>query len=145
MSLHRIYLTPDGRKTPVASPKKMMVPLGPIVGGAIRLYPAGPDLGITEGIETALAVRQGTDMPVRAGVSAALVEAFEPPPGVTLVVIWADLDRSGRGAIAADRLRDRLLTKGIQVAVNLPPGPIPEGAKGLDWADVWGLKSQVLA
>lgn len=145
VSLHRIYLTPDGRKAPVASPKKMMVPLGPVVGGAIRLYPAGPDLGITEGIETALAVRQGTDMPVWAGVSAALVEAFEPPPGVTLVVIWADLDRSGRGAIAANRLRDRLLTKGIQVAVNLPPGPIPEGAKGLDWADVWGLKSQVLA
>ncbi|HYN78753.1 MAG TPA: primase-helicase zinc-binding domain-containing protein, partial [Lamprocystis sp. (in: g-proteobacteria)] len=52
VSLHRIYLTPDGRKAQVESPKKMMVPMGPVVGGAIRLYPAGTTLGITEGIET---------------------------------------------------------------------------------------------
>jgi hypothetical protein len=84
-------------------------------------------------------------MPVWAGVSAALLEALKPPTGVTLVVVWGDLDRSERGATAANRLRDRLLALGIQVAVHLPPGPIPEGTKGLDWADVWSLKLRVAA
>jgi phage/plasmid primase-like uncharacterized protein len=140
VTLHRTYLTADGAKAPVTSPKKLMPEMGTLSGGAIRLFPAGPALGIAEGIETALAVRQRTGMPVWAGVSAALVEAFVPPPGVTLVVVWADLDRSERGATAANRLRDRLLAMGIRVAVHLPPGPIPEGTKGLDWADVWSLK-----
>jgi phage/plasmid primase-like uncharacterized protein len=145
VTLHRTYLTTDGAKAPVTSPKKLMPEMGTLSGGAIRLFPAGAELGVTEGIETALAVRQRTNMPVWAGVSAALVEAFEPPPGVTLVVIWADLDRSGRGAFAANKLRARLLTMGIQVAVHLPPGPIPGGAKGLDWADVWSLKIRAAA
>ena len=117
-----------------------MTPCGPMQGGAIRLFPAGPELGITEGIETALAVRQRTAMPVWAALSASLLERCEPPAGVRLVVIWADLDRSGAGEAAANRLRDRLLTQGIQVALHLPAGPIPVGQKGLDWADLWRLR-----
>lgn len=140
VSLHRIYLTPDGRKAPVESPKKMMVPLGPVVGGAIQLYPAGATLGITEGIETALVIRQRLMMPVWAGVSAKLLERFQPPPEVRLLIIWADLDLSGTGEEAAVRLHDGLVDQGRRVAVHVPKGPIPVGAKGLDWADLWGLK-----
>jgi hypothetical protein len=140
VSLHRIYLTPEGHKAPVESPKKMMVPLGPIVGGAIRLYPMGTTLGITEGIETALVIRQRTEMPVWAGVSTTLMERFEPPAGVTLVVVWADLDVSGAGTLAAQKLLDRLVVRGIRVAVHVPKGPIRKGMKGLDWADLWSLK-----
>jgi hypothetical protein len=145
VALHRIYLTADGRKAPVASPKKLMAPSGPIQGGAIRLFPAGPEMGVTEGIETALAVRQRTEMPVWAAVSAALLERWEAPTGTRLVVIWADLDRSGTGQAAASALRDRLLAEGLQVACHLPPGPIPDGAKGLDWADLWRLQSWSVA
>jgi hypothetical protein len=54
-----------------------------------------------------------------------------------LVVVWADRDRSGAGEAAALSLRERLLQRGIPVAVHLPPGPVPTGAKGVDWADVW--------
>jgi hypothetical protein len=54
-----------------------------------------------------------------------------------LVVVWADRDRSGTGEAAALTLRERLLGRGILVAVHLPPVPIPVGAKGIDWADVW--------
>lgn len=140
VSLHRIYLTPDGRKAPVASPKKMMVPLGPVVGGAIRLYPAGPTLGITEGIETALVIRQRTGMPVWSGVSTTLLERFVPPPDVALVVVWADLDLSGAGELAAEKLLARLVATGVRVAVHVPKGPIPRGMKGVDWADLWHLK-----
>ncbi len=145
VALHRTYLTADGRKAPVESPKKLMTPCGPIQGGAIRLFPAGPEMGVTEGIETALAVRQRTEMPVWAAVSAALLERWEPPTGTRLVVIWADLDRSGTGQAAASALRDRLLAEGLQVACHLPPGPIPDGAKGLDWADLWRLQLRSVA
>jgi putative DNA primase/helicase len=145
VTLHRIYLTPDGRKAPVASPKKMMVPLGPVVGGAIRLDPAGPTLGITEGLETALVIRQRTGMPVWAGVSATLMERFEPPTGVTLVVVWADLDVSGAGERAAETLLNRLVANGVRVALHVPKGPIPSGMKGLDWADLWRLKDPAAA
>jgi hypothetical protein len=54
-----------------------------------------------------------------------------------LVVIWADRDRSGAGEAAALAVRERLLRRGITVAVHLPPGPIPAEQKGIDWADVW--------
>jgi hypothetical protein len=108
-----------------------------LVGGAIRLFPSSPVLGLAEGIETALAVHLRTGMPVWSAVSAGLLARLEPPTGTTLVVVWADRDRSGTGETAALSLRERLLRQGISVAVHMPPGPIPAGAKGIDWADVW--------
>jgi putative DNA primase/helicase len=106
VTVHRTYLAPDGRKAPVPAPKKLMgYPGHRLVGGAIRLFAPGPVLGVSEGIETALAVHRRTGMPVWSAVSANLLE--------------------------------RLLRSGIPVAVHLPPGTIPAGAKGVDWADVW--------
>ncbi len=145
VSLHRIYLDRAGHKAPVAHPKKMMPAIGTLCGGAVRLYPAGATLGITEGIETALVIRQRTAMPVWAGISATLLQRFVPPPGVELVVIWADLDRSGTGEQAALALRERLVSRGIRVALHLPKGPIPEGSKSLDWCDLWRLDLRAVA
>jgi putative DNA primase/helicase len=138
VTVHRTYLTPDGRKAPVPAPKKLMgYPGHRLVGGAIRLFTPGPVLGVAEGIETALAVHGRTGMPVWSAVSANLLERAEPPAKTSLVVVWADRDRSGAGEAAAMRLREWLLRRGIPVAVHLPPGPIPAGAKGVDWADLW--------
>jgi phage/plasmid primase-like uncharacterized protein len=138
VTLHRAYLTADGRKAPVAAPRKLMgYPGDRLVGGAIRLFPAEPVLGVAEGIETALAVHRRTTMPVWSALSAGLLARLEPPAETSLVVVWADRDRSGAGEAAALSLRERLLRRGVSVAVHLPPGPIRAGAKGLDWADVW--------
>lgn len=145
VSLHRIYLDRAGHKAPVAHPKKMMPAIGTLCGGAVRLYPAGPTLGIAEGIETALVIRQRTAMPVWAGISATLLQRFVPPPEVELVVIWADLDRSGTGEQAARALRERLVSRGIRVALHLPKGPIPAGSKSLDWCDLWRLELRAAA
>jgi hypothetical protein len=143
VTVHRTYLTSDGRKAPVAEPKKLMAyPSDRLVGGAIRLFPPTPALGVAEGIETALAVHRRTGMPVWSTVSAGLLARFEPPAGTSLVVVWADRDRSGTGEAAALTLRERLLKRGISVAVHLPPGPIPAGAKGIDWADVWSDRAE---
>jgi len=138
VTVHRTYLTPDGCKAPVPEPKKLMgYPGDRLVGGAIRLFPPAPVLGVAEGIETALAVHLRTGMPVWSAVSAGLLARFEPPADTSLVVVWADRDRSGAGAAAAMSLHERMLRRGIPVAVHLPPGPIPTGMKGVDWADVW--------
>jgi len=138
VTVHRTYLTPDGRKAPVPAPKKLMgYPGERLVGGAIRLFAPEPVLGVADGIETALAVHLKTGMPVWSAISAKLLERLELPAQTSLVVIWADRDRSGAGEATAMRLRQRLLRRGISVAVHLPPGPIPARAKGLDWADVW--------
>jgi phage/plasmid primase-like uncharacterized protein len=110
---------------------------GSVAGGAIRLFSQTRDLGLAEGIEAALAVYLWTGMPVWSAVSARMLEAVELPPGIARVVIWADRDRSKAGQSAAEKLRARLRADGIETAVELPPGPIPAGAKGVDFADLW--------
>jgi phage/plasmid primase-like uncharacterized protein len=102
VTVHRTYLTPDGRMAPVPNPKKLMgYPGNSLAGGAIRMFAPGPELGIAEGIETALAVHLRTGMPVWPAISAGLLAGLEPPAETALVVVWADRDRSGAGEAAA--------------------------------------------
>lgn len=127
VTLHRTYLQ-DGRKAPVPSPKKLM-PGKPIKGSAIRLHPAGKVLGVAEGIETALAARQLFDVPVWSCVSAAGIESFQPPAGVSRVHVFGDNDKTGTGQSASWALAKRLLSLGIDAQVTIPE------RVGMDWAD----------
>jgi len=138
-SIHRTYLRADGTgKAPVPSPRKLMAHAGPapLAGAAIRLFPAGPALGLAEGIETALAVRAITGMRVWACVSATLLRGFAVPSGVERLTVWADKDRSGAGEAAAAVLQARLGNV-LDVRVRIPAEAIPATARGIDWADVW--------
>lgn len=137
ISIHRIYLTPEGLKAQVVNPKKMMSACGVLNGSAIKLYEPTDILGVSEGIETALAVYSATGMPVWSCVSAVLMEAVDIPEHVKKVVIWTDLDRSGRGIQAAEKLKARLLLEGKEVEVCIPQGPIPAEEKGIDWLNVY--------
>ena len=131
VTVHRTYLTADGRKAPVAEPKKLMgYPGHRLVGGAIRLSAPGPVLGVAEGIETALAVHLRTGMPVWSAVSAGLLARLEPPAGTSLVVIWADRDRSGAGEAAALTLRERLLRTRDRGGGAPAAGADPGGCEG---------------
>lgn len=137
IALHRIYLTAEGKKAEVPEPKKMTSCVKPPQGSAIRLFhAAGKVLGVGEGIETMLAVHAVTRMPVWSAVSAVLLEHLIVPDYVEHVVIWSDLDRSGRGQQASDVLSKRLIAQGKTVDIQTPPQAIPEGTKGLDWLDV---------
>lgn len=136
VSLQRIYLTEDGEKAPVPKVKKMMSACADIRGSSVQLFPPEETLAVVEGIETGYAVHAITGLPVWAATVAGLLEVIELPPCVKRVVIFADLDRSMRGQIAAERLAARLEAKGIIVEVYYPEGPIPEGKKGIDWLRV---------
>ncbi len=138
ITIHRTFLTEDGRKAPVDSPKKMMpAPSNKlIVGSAIRLGSPGRVLGVTEGIETALAVLEATGTVTWALISATLMSHFVIPQGVEKLIIWSDLDRSHAGAFAAQKLAERAKTQGIQVEIREPVGPLPNDVKSIDWLDV---------
>ncbi len=120
VTLHRTYMQ-DGRKAPVTEAKKLMMSAKTVTGAAIRLSPAGVCLGITEGVETALAASQIAGVPVWSCITAHGVETFEPPEGVTSIVIFADNDVSFTGQRAAYAAAHRLQVRGLQVEVRIPP------------------------
>lgn len=141
VTLHRIYLDLDGRKAPVASPKKTMPYPSDrkLLGALVRLgYPKKEPLGLAEGIETALAVREATGQVCWAATSAAFLEAAALPSWVRRVTIWADNDLSGTGQKAALRLAERLKREGRKVKVHIPDRPAER--KSWDWADVLALQ-----
>jgi putative DNA primase/helicase len=145
VTLHRTYLTPEGFKAPVENPKKTMpYPSNrELTGAVVRLgEPLDRTLGIAEGIETSLSVREATGQVCWAATSAALLEKVLLPVGVRQVVIWADNDLKKAGQKAALRLAERLIKEGRKVKVQIPPG-LPPDMKSWDWNDV--LLTQGLA
>mgnify|MGYP001112073661 CR=1 FL=1 len=139
LTLHRTYLSPNGSKAGVREAKKMMaVPDGvDIKGGAIRLgIPEDGILGVAEGMETALSAYRATGIPTWSTVNAQLMKSFSVPDGTHTVIIWADLDRSLTGEIAANALKRRLEKQGIYVLIMIPQIPVPATAKSVDWNDI---------
>jgi putative DNA primase/helicase len=128
VAIHRTYLTSDGLKAKVEKAKKLLAG-NAISGGAVRLSPAGEWLGITEGIETALAASRKFSLPVWSAVSAGMMEQWIPPAGVKRVVVFGDSDKSFTGQAAAYALAKKLTAKGLSVDVRIPE------IIGKDWAD----------
>ena len=134
-SVHRTYLTADGRKAPV-DPVRMMMPSPlPLAGSAIRLGPIAERIGIAEGLETAICAGKLSGIPVWSAISANTLIDWQPPEGVKSVVIFGDNDQSMTGQAAAYELGRKLLVKGLDVEVRIP------SIQATDWADVYGVKS----
>lgn len=131
VTVHRTYLTADGNKAPVEAPRRLMS--GKIEKGcAIRLAPAGPVLGIAEGIETALAASAIWGVPCWSAVNASMLMAWEPPADVSEVIVFGDNDPKYGGQSAAFALAHRLAAgaRQLPVRVEMPPDV------GTDWNDV---------
>ncbi|MGO9846712.1 MAG: toprim domain-containing protein [Methylocella sp.] len=137
-TLHRTYLTDDGRKAPVIEPRRLM-PGIVAKGAAIRLGPAGDVLGIAEGIETALSASALFSVPCWAAVSAAMLAAWQPPPEAKRIIIFGDNDPSYAGQAAVYALARRLRSDERVVEVQIP------AEVGADWNDVHQLRRHDLA
>ncbi|WP_018079358.1 DUF7146 domain-containing protein [Thiobacillus denitrificans] len=137
ITLHRTYLTEDGHKAPVESAKKVLPYPDDLTmhGAAIRVSRSAVVLGISEGIETALAVTELFDIPCWAAINATLLGGFEPPAETQWLMVFADKDVSQAGERAADTLWEKMLDRGIRFTVHYPPIDVPEGEKGVDWLD----------
>lgn len=132
-TLHRTYLTEDGRKAEIASgeggmleAKKLMPGVTKYTGGAVHLY--GPDgsgrLGAGEGIETMLAVRAAyrARLPVWSCLSAVGLKKFVAPQWVTELHVFADNDRADeQGRRAGQEAAAALLRRALKEGFALGP------------------------
>jgi putative DNA primase/helicase len=135
--LHRTWLAEPGEKADVEHPRKMWRGTIP-EGGAVRLSPAGETMGISEGLETAMAAETLNRIPVWACTSAAALVKFQPPPECRHLIIFADNDASFTGQLAGYSLARRLTSvpagKRIGVEVRLPG--YHDVGDPVDWNDV---------
>lgn len=111
--------------------KKMMSPISTVKGGAVRLHePTSGTLAITEGIETALAVRQMSGHATWAALTEGRLSEFIPPAGVSRVLVYGDNDANFVGQAAAYALAKRLHREKLTVEVHIPPDA------DTDWLDL---------
>jgi putative DNA primase/helicase len=125
-SVQRIYL---GNVTPK---KKKCTPIDTIKGAAVRLFDIGGELGIAEGVETALAANEIFKVPTWAALSANEIETFQPLAGLRRLHIFGDNDSNFVGQLAAYALADRLHREQPDLIIEVH---IPDGVD-TDWLDV---------
>tara|TARA_R110002167_G_scaffold204404_1_gene408455 strand:+ start:19405 stop:20490 length:1086 start_codon:yes stop_codon:yes gene_type:complete len=142
VQIHRTYVYSYGKKVEhlgkANKPKKATPPLHKETKGRqIRLFsPVDGFLGVSEGLETALAVYQARQFPVWPNLTNTNLHSFRVPPGVHTVLNFVDKDRSKAGENSAAVLRENLEHQGIRVIDMLPPTPMLDSdLKGVDWAD----------
>lgn len=131
VTLHRTFLAPNGRKAAMDEPRALMPVAGEMPeGSCIRLTPIADHIGISEGIETALAATTRFGIPTWAAINATMLAKWRPPEGVKRVTVFGDNDPKFGGAAAAYALAHRLAARlGLTVDVLIP------ATVGMDWAD----------
>ena len=150
-TLHRTFLL-NGQKAPENNTKLIMSPPFDIRGGYIDMdQPVVFEvegekralIGYCEGIETALAIREATGVPMRPHYSSSLLKMARGisvsgiPKRRTYILLWGDKDRSMDGQNTVNELAERFAKEGFVPIVYVPEMDIPENSKSVDWLDVY--------
>jgi putative DNA primase/helicase len=125
VNIHRTHIADDK-----ATVRKLMPGKLPD-GSAIRLAYVNlwTEMGVAEGIETALSAMKLFGLPTWSLINATLMQKWRPPVGIKKVVIFGDNDKSFTGQMAAYTLAYKLRDS-VEVEVKIPTMP------GWDWNDV---------
>ena len=136
ITMHVTYLD-NGKKADVKSPKKILTPIEKINGCAIRLYDYNGNLGVCEGIETAIACYELTGIPTWALLNTSGMESFIPPDNVKHITVFSDNDNNFAGQKAAYTLANKMVIKNkLSVDVRIPL------ADGFDFLDILNAKNK---
>jgi putative DNA primase/helicase len=134
-ALKGVHLTllKDGKKAPIASPRRVLAMYdGALNGAAIHLNTSPLDgllpLVVGEGIETCLAASLYFGMPAWSALNSTLLTCIEIPDIVREIVVAGDNDEKFGGQAAAYGLAHKMAVKGRRVKVKIAPGT------GLDFA-----------
>jgi putative DNA primase/helicase len=132
-TLQRLFLEEPGVKAGMATPRMTMP--GPMPkGGAVRLGPAAEEMGVAEGVETALAASILFGMPVWAALSTYGMTHFEPPKACKKLWVYGDHDENHAGQVVAELLVHRMRqTNKIACEAKTPVPTLPGK---MDWNDV---------
>ena len=125
VTAHVTYLEPTGEKLKEFEPRKILSGMTGREGCAVQLMQYADEIGIAEGIETALSAAAIHDLPVWAALNTSLLQKFEPPQDIDKLVIFADRDVAGLDA--ATKLMQRLQGK-VGLEIRTP--------QAKDWNDV---------
>ena len=97
IAVQMTLIDPRGhKKAQVGMPRKTIGALG---WGAVRLGAAGRELGLAEGVETALSAMQLTGIPCWACIGAARMQRVWIPDEVEDLHLFGDADEAGRAAV----------------------------------------------
>lgn len=116
VAVQTTIVTADGHKADIDVPRRILGRLG---DGAVRLGKPGAELGLAEGVETALTAMQLTGIPTWASLGANRMDRVAVPPGVRVVHVFADADEAGRSA--AERTAQHQTSLGRTVKIYKPP------------------------
>lgn len=132
VNLHRTYLL-DGAKAPISAVRKLMSTgkTEKDKGCHIELTAPAAEMGIAEGIETAMRASRRFSVPCWSAINTNFLEQFVPPVICRKLHIFGDADTKFGGQKSAYALAHRLATMKdpVEVVVHIPE------TLGTDWAD----------
>jgi putative DNA primase/helicase len=117
VAIQRLFLKQGGAglASDLVRPKRMLArPLG----SAVMLAPAGPVLGLAEGLETAMSAAALLSIPVWATLGSERLHQIAIPPIVDRLVLLPDNDLAGR--LGAERATARYRALGLCVETLFP-------------------------
>lgn len=131
IAIHRIYLTEQGNKANLISPK---MALGSICGAGIWFGEKYSALYVTEGPENALSIRELGEQFAVSTISAANMCNLIIPDYVHTVVICPDPDEAGKNSALKAAKAFALQNKIVKIA--FPPEKYLSNGKLADWNDI---------